>query len=1009
MAKYNMKSFCNFPIIFFFIISFIGIKVYAISGSDTYFQQRVSYYIQVTLDIKRNMLLGHEKLTYVNNSPDTLNHVWFHLYPNAYKDENSVFAREQLDRGINDFYYTKESDRGNINIDRLHVNETPLRWEYKDGDESEMKVFLPGGLAPGDSMDFMMDFTVKIPILLSRLGYSKLHYEITQWYPKVAVYDNKGWHNDGYHILGEFYGDYGTFKVAITLPENMWVAASGVLTEEKEKTRLNEMLEYTKRLDGMSEEKLKQQLDSLKSANKQTEVKLNSNQIKLKTVTFTAENVHDFAWMCDYRYLVRKTEYQKTSIYIYVLPENYFAWKQTDEYARNAVEYMSQWYGPYIYPALSVVDSKNPHGGMEYPNLIQCAVKDYLGFRMLEQVVFHEIGHQWFYGMIGNNEMDDSWLDEGLTMFSEKRYFTEKYNGNFNTSWLMQTFLGDESTNHSELIKANLFSISSYNHNLPHASDIAYQYRSRVEFSNVYLRPAFALNMLQYILGDSTFNTAMRKYYSKYLLQHPSAKSLISVFNEATNKHWQWYFDQWIYSNKQCDYKAGELWSQNIGVNNYQTTFEVIRADSIIMPVTVEFKTEKDSIIRKQIFADKEVNVIEFSSAYKIISACIDPDRNLLEFNPRNNSTTSNRIRLGLILPTQSFYQNTLFITPWFLKNKFDGWGYGAASLFYNRLADLFGSESQVFGVSAFYYPQTSNLDYSFGFRSTTRLFKEFNNYYLKYKRWGGQRKVDLAMEYRLGKYKYQHPSHNFLLLISYDERYSESYQIQTGKDINLGFRYTLGLDRELSTHQFDLDVRKSIKTFGGEYDYTKVTLEGYNDFIVSRRFSITNFISAGMLEGTYPRQAALFLSPTDKIMFSDFGSWVGHRYFYEKTFSGGLAGYVNENLNGKYLLTVRTDLNIQTYMFHSVIEPFFLKIFFEAGKLWKSDNDFQSDHFIFFDGGIGFKWIGLDFAFSLWRNFKVENNGTDIVIKPDNRLAFNSFIFRFDLTYMYKMALGMK
>lgn len=986
----------------------------AAARQNAYFQQHVSYDIKVSLDVESQTLSGHEKLTYINHSSDTLTYVWFHLYPNAYKDEHSVFAKEDEERGINDMFYIRESDRGNITLDTIKTENTDLRWEYKNGDETEMKVFLPRGLSPGDSINFSMNFTVKIPRFISRLGYYNLHFEMTQWYPKIAVYDTTGWHNDGYHVLGEFYGDYGTFNVSITLPENMWVAATGVLTDEKEKIRRNEMLDYTKQLDRMPEESIKQQVDSLKSANKQAEENIHSGKIPLKTISFFAENVHDFAWVCDYRFLVRKTEYANASIYLFVLPENYIEWKPTDLYARDAVTYMTKWYGEYIYPSLCVVDSYNPYGGMEYPNLVLCAAKNLLGFRMLEEVVFHEIGHQWFYGMLGNNEMDDSWLDEGLTQFCEIRYFKEKYNGNFNDSWSAHLVLGDESTNHEEFLKSSLLTLSSFNPALPSASDKAYHYRSRVEFSNIYFRPAFALDMLKYSLGDSVFNAAMRNYYRTNLLHHPSGKSLVSAFNEITHQDWQWYFDEWVYSNKQCDYKAGELRSQKNSENQYRTTFEVIRADSIIMPVVVEFKTEKDSTIRKQIFADKEINIIELSSEDKIVSAQIDPDRNLLEFNPRNNSTSSNGLHLSFIYPTESFYQNTLYFAPWLVHNSFSGWGYGGECLFYDKLPNPYGNESHGLSASAFYHPQTVTFDYSFIFRSTTRLFKDFNDYFLNYSKWQGEVKSEVGLEYRLGRYKFDPPFHNFLLCFSYDEIFDERYYdpstAQQGKDVTVGLWYTVGLDHNLFTHQFNIGIQKSLNVFDGEYYYTKVTLEGYNDFPISRRFSITNYTNAGIIDGTYPLQAGLFLSPSAGVVYSDFGSFVGHRYYYDQTFSGGLAGYIDDNLSGRYLFSTRVDFSINLLnSYKTKIEPIFLLVFFEGAKLWQSTNNSQPDRFGLLDGGIGIKLLGLELDIPLWKNYNIIKDGPNISIQPNNRLDFNSVFLRIDLTYAYKVALEMK
>ncbi|RPI01634.1 MAG: M1 family peptidase [Ignavibacteriae bacterium] len=999
----------------FTILPVIAVVTVNASGQAApYFQQSVSYDIKVSLDVDRHTLLGRETLTYINHSPDTLTFVWFHLYPNAYKDERSVFAREEEERGINDIFYTRESDRGFMTLDTIRTGTTDLRREYKDGDETEMKAFLPRGLAPGDSISFFMSFTVKIPRFISRLGHLNLHFEITQWYPKIAVYDNTGWHNDGYHVLGEFYGDYGTFQVAVTLPENMWVAATGILTDEKEKARLAEMLDYTKRLDHLSEKALNQQLDSLNSVNKHMEENFRAGNIPLKTISFVAEHVHDFAWACDFRFLVKKTEYANTSIYLFVLPENYTAWKRADQYAQDAVATMTGWVGDYIYPSLCVVNSFNPYGGMEYNNLVLCAVKDQRGFKFLEEVIFHEIGHQWFYGMLGNNEMADAWLDEGLTQFCELRYFKEKYNGSFNDSWFMKTLLGKESTTHKEMFKKQLQLISSYNPALSPASGKAFSYRSRQEFSNVYLRPAFALNMLKYSLGDSVFTASMRTYYRKNLLRHPSGESLISAFNETTRQDWHWFFDEWVYSNKQCNFKAGRLYSQRSAGNDYRTTFEVIRADSIVMPLLVEFKTEKDSLFRRQLFADKVINTIEFSSADRVVSAHIDPDTSLLEFNPKNNSTGWNGLHLSSLLPTESFYQNTIYVTPWLRHNSFSGWGYGGMGIVYDQLPFLFGNESCALGASTYYFPRTNTVDYAFVFRNTTRLFEEFNDYFLNYSKWQGEIKSEVGFEYRLGQYKFEHPSHNFLLRFSYDElfdaRYYDPANVQEGKDVTVGIRYTAGLDHNLSTHQFDVEIRKSLNILDGKYDYTKITIEGYNDIPLSRRFSITNYTNAGMIHGTYPAQTGLFISPSGRTIYSDFGCFVGYRYFLDQAFSGGLAGYINENLSGRSLLSTRFDINVNLLNSpKGQIEPLFIKVFFEGAKLWRLKNNSQDDRFVFFDAGIGIKLIGVDLDLPLWKNYKVVHDGMNVSIHPDNRLAFNSILVRFDLTYYLQFALEMK
>jgi 3',5'-cyclic AMP phosphodiesterase CpdA len=334
--------------------------------------------------------------------------------------------------------------------------------------------------------------------------------------------------------------------------------------------------------------------------------------------------------------------------------------------------------------------------------------------------------------------------------------------------------------------------------------------------------------------------------------------------------------------------------------------------------------------------------------------------------------------------------------------------------LFYDHLPTLFGNESYALGASTYYFPQTNTNDYAFVFRSTTRLFKEFNDYFLNYSKWQGEIKSEVGLEYRVGRYKFEHPSHNFLLRLSYDElvdtRYYDPANVQEGKDITVGIRYTVGLDHKLSTHLFDVEIRKSLNILDGKYDYTKITLEGYNDIPLSRRFSITNYTNAGMIHGTYPSQTGLFLSPSERIIYSDFGCFAGYRYFLDQAFSGGLAGYIKENLSGRYLLSTRIDFNVNFLNSpKGQIEPLFMTVFFEGAKLWQSQNNSAGDRVVFIDAGIGIKLIGVDIDLPLWKNYIVTKDGINLSVHPDNRLAFNSILVRFDLTYYLKFALEMK
>jgi hypothetical protein len=271
-----------------------------------------------------------------------------------------------------------------------------------------------------------------------------------------------------------------------------------------------------------------------------------------------------------------------------------------------------------------------------------------------------------------------------------------------------------------------------------------------------------------------------------------------------------------------------------------------------------------------------------------------------------------------------------------------------------------------------------------------------------------------MELEYRVGKNKFETPSQNIVLLLSYsnlyDTKYYEANKVQLGSDMTIGLRYTAAVDHGLSTHQFDIEIQQSFHGLGGLYDYSKITASGYNDFAITNRLSLTTNINAGVIEGMFPLQTGLFLSPTGRFVFSDFGSFAGHRLYYDQMFSGGLAGYINENLTGRYLLSARVEWNINILNHPKIpIEPLFVNFFIEGAKLWKSKNGYQTDRSLFLDAGFGFKIVGFTVLFPLWKNFQVVKNEKGDFLQSDNKIEFNSILMTADLTYLYKYALEMK
>ena len=264
-------------------------------SQQTYWQQQVNYVIDVSLNDEDNTLDGFEKMEYINNSPDTLHYIYVHLWANAYKNDQTAFSEQLLKNDRTDFYFSDEEKRGYINrLDFKTADESIPVEETKDIDI--VKLLLPQPLAPKQTITISTPFHEKLPYLFSRGGYYDQFYAITQWYPKAALYDKDGWHAMPYLDQGEFYNDFGKYKISITLPENYKLAATGVLEQTEPGTVIKRAIK---------EEKQKNKKPFFpKKQKEETNIPSSSKQT---IYTYTADSVTDFAWFADKRFIVKQT------------------------------------------------------------------------------------------------------------------------------------------------------------------------------------------------------------------------------------------------------------------------------------------------------------------------------------------------------------------------------------------------------------------------------------------------------------------------------------------------------------------------------------------------------------------------------------------------------------------------------------------------------------------------------------------------------------------------------
>ena len=499
------------------------------AAAGPYFQQEVKYSIDVRLDDKAHFLRGREELTYTNNSPQALPFIWFHLWPNAYRDNHTAFGREQQRQGNREFLFAKPEARGFIDSLGFVVNGQAARLEYDPANPDIAKLLLPQPLAPGASATIATPFRVKLPGSFSRLGHVGQSYQVSQWFPKPAVLDRRGWHPMPYLSQGEFFSEYGSFDVSITLPGNYTVGATGELQNPDERARLAELAAATA---------AKTTAEAFG-----TDLQFPASAATTKTLRYRQDRVHDFAWFADKRFNVLQDTVRLPSgrtVQSMVLFTNKapVRWIKGLEEVNAALRSYSRWVGEYPYAAVTAVDGALTAGsGMEYPMVTVTE----------PGAIVHEVGHNWFYGILGSNERDFPWMDEGVNTYEHVR--TEALSDplagllpEITTSPGLVKMVGGEG------LPAPAFNLLPYQVLASHGADQPVQGPGSAEFTGlnynggVYFKTASLLRYLAGYLGQDKFDAAMRLYYARWQFRHPYPEDMQAVFEESAGQKLGWFF-----------------------------------------------------------------------------------------------------------------------------------------------------------------------------------------------------------------------------------------------------------------------------------------------------------------------------------------------------------------------------------------------------------------------------------------------------------------------------------
>ncbi|MBC8278632.1 MAG: M1 family metallopeptidase [FCB group bacterium] len=599
-----------------------------------YWQNEVAYTIQVTLDDSLHRISGDEKIVFTNNSPDQLDRLVLLLYPNAYKDTTTEFAREAIGNGYKKFYFAGDDERGWIEIENLRIEGKNSEYSFFENNIDLAEISLDEPLKPGQSIEITMDFTVKFPRQFSRMMHSGEHYQASQWYPKLAVYDRRGWAAYPYRDCGEFYSEFGVLDVSITVPANYIVAATGILRTEAEIAWRDSLAEVGNKLYALDKK-------AKKKAFKKLARKKPVSSDSMKTVRFWQDRVHDFAWFADKKYVIQKGVWEsaetgrEVNLWVYSLPKDYKAWEGSIETLNKTLEHYGTLYGEYPYTDVSAAASKvNFGGGMEYPMISINAsfpIPD-----LMEMVLVHETGHNWFQGILGTDERKHSWMDEGFNNFSDSEFTVAEHSEDYVTmtpkkfKWL---------TPNATAKNFNLNMVVPFvrkDTDLPNNLSPDQYPDQLVHQCLTSDKTAAGLRYLQDYIGGEKFDAMMKEYYETWKFKHPMPEDFQALAEKYAGEDLSWYFDDFLGSDKSLDYKLDKVKVKKDS-DGYTLDYDVRHEGELRIPYYVEIY-QGDKVLKSYWHhPENKEEHFNFILADKPDKVLIDPHVNTLDANSHNN------------------------------------------------------------------------------------------------------------------------------------------------------------------------------------------------------------------------------------------------------------------------------------------------------------------------------------------------------------------------------------
>ena len=598
----------------------------ASAGAQALSPRNANYTIDVKLDTRTRTLAARETLVWTNITLGSTRELQFHLYYNAWRNDDSTWMREhRLTSWWRAVGSRRDEDFAAIDISSLTVASgaiapTDLTKQMRfiapddgnDDDRTVMAVTLPEPIGPGETITLDIAFTAKIPRPFARTGAIGNYYFIAQWFPKIGVLDQSGrWNCHQFHVGTEFFSDFGVYDVRMTVPRGWPLAATG-----RERGR-------TDNADGTT------------------------------THRYYQEDVHDFAWTTSPDFVELRERFEHPGlppVDMRLMLQPGHASQAARHFAstRATLRYYGEWFGAYPYGHITIVDPawQSESGGMEYPTLFTAGTR----WRMpredtyLEDTVVHETGHQWWYGMVATNEFEDAWMDEGINQYANSRVmaeeFTEgrevpRYFGGF-VPWVIEDARWDRLTSGEYLFEYRASPTVDVQ------ATPSFQYWPRTSGPITYAKPALWLHTLERALGWPVVQQMLSTFFERWKFRHPKPDDLFVIASEVTRRDLTPFFDQVYRGSAVFDYGVDSVTSTETIDETFVNEIVVRRHGDGLFPVTI-LATLADGEQRR--FSWTGVgrwHRITFEHASRVVSAQVDPDQILvLDTNFTNNSYTT--------------------------------------------------------------------------------------------------------------------------------------------------------------------------------------------------------------------------------------------------------------------------------------------------------------------------------------------------------------------------------